>query len=256
MNKANHDEEHNQLESESSVASAIDPAALIPDLSIPPCQWANVAHLNHGHSKVPEEIPLVAREPVNNGGSGRRRGGVRQHNLVGRELCAALQEVVVVPVVENIGCGLVQVLQCTLGLSGRAILPRELTLHFTECVCSLEGDEISVVEVDVSELLLELVEGVKEVGEVVCALDAGRRAVSPAKQHPPAWSSREFDRDLGCEGEDVGAGDDAGARVLQRALDVVNHREAARRVVVGWYMLLALDRREVVVQQNQAVATS
>ena len=68
-------------------------------------------------------------------------------------------------------------------------------------------------------------------------------------------SSYEFDGDLGCEGEDVSAGDDARARVLQRGLDVVDHREAARRVVVGGHGLLGLDRREVVVQQKRAVAT-
>ena len=64
----------------------------------------------------------------------------------------------------------------------------------------------------------------------------------------------EFNGDLGCEGEDVGAGDDAGARVLQRTFDVVDHREAARRVVIGGHVLLALNRREVVVQQKRAVA--
>ena len=69
------------------------------------------------------------------------------------------------------------------------------------------------------------------------------------------WGSYEFDGDLGCQGEDVSAGDDAGAGFLQRALDVVDHRKAPRRVVVGGHTLLGLDRREVVVQQERAVAT-
>jgi hypothetical protein len=116
-----------------------------------------------------------------------------------------------------------------------------LTRYFI-CV-TLEGDEVSVVEVDVSELLLENVQGVERAREVVGALDVGRRAVPPAEQHPPAWSSSEFNGDFCCQGEDVSAGDDARARVLQRGLDVVDHREAARRVVVGGHGLLGLDRR-------------
>lgn len=54
---------------------------------------------------------------------------------------------------------------------------------------TLEGDEVSVIEVDVSELLLENVEGVERAREVVGALDVGRRAVSPAEQHTPSWPS-------------------------------------------------------------------
>jgi len=53
----------------------------------------------------------------------------------------------------------------------------------------LEGDEVSVVEVEVSKLLLEDAQGVEEVGQVPGALDVGGRAVSPAKKHPPPWSS-------------------------------------------------------------------
>jgi hypothetical protein len=53
----------------------------------------------------------------------------------------------------------------------------------------LEGDEVSVVEVDVSELLLENVQGVEGVWQVVGALDIGRRAVSPTEQHTPSWPS-------------------------------------------------------------------
>ena len=54
----------------------------------------------------------------------------------------------------------------------------------------MEGDEVGVVEVDVSELLLENVQGVERARQVVGALDVGRGAVSPAEQHLPAWSSR------------------------------------------------------------------
>jgi hypothetical protein len=64
----------------------------------------------------------------------------------------------------------------------------------------------------------------------------------------------EFDGDLGREGEDIGAGDDTGARFLQRALDVVDHLEAARRVDVGGHVFLGLDRREVLVEEQRAVA--
>jgi hypothetical protein len=66
----------------------------------------------------------------------------------------------------------------------------------------------------------------------------------------------EFDGDLGGEGKDVGAGDDAGTRVFQRGLDVVHHGKAARRVVVGDCVLLGLDRREVVVEQERAVVSA
>jgi hypothetical protein len=67
--------------------------------------------------------------------------------------------------------------------------------------------------------------------------------------------AHEFDGDLSREGKDVGAGDDAGARVLERGLDVVDHGKAAGRIVVGDHVLLGLDRRQVVVQQKRAVAT-
>ena len=73
---------------------------------------------------------------MNNGSSRRRRGRAGQHDLVGGELGAALQQVAVILVVEEVGCDLVQVLQCALGLPGRAVLPRELALHLAECVRS------------------------------------------------------------------------------------------------------------------------
>ena len=65
-------------------------------------------------------------------------------------------------------------------------------LKYVEQLCvyiTLEGDEVSVVQVDVPELLLEDVQGVEEVGQVSGALDVGRRAVSPAEQHTPSWPS-------------------------------------------------------------------
>ena len=125
-----------QSESESSIAFAIDPPAVLPDLPILPCQRADVPHLNHGRREVPEEVLLVAREPMNNGGGRRRRRRVGQHDLVGRQLSLAVQEVAVVLVVEQVGSDLIQVLQCTLRLPGRAVLPRELALHFAESVRS------------------------------------------------------------------------------------------------------------------------
>ena len=73
---------------------------------------------------------------MNKGSSRRRRGRAGQHDLVGGELGAALQQVAVILVVEEVGCDLVQVLQCALRLPGRAVLPCELTLHFAECVRS------------------------------------------------------------------------------------------------------------------------
>ena len=62
-------------------------------------------------------------------------------------------------------------------------------MNYSVCVVTLEGDEISVVQVEVSELLLELGKGVERAGKVVSTLDVGCRAVSAAKKHPPAWSS-------------------------------------------------------------------
>jgi hypothetical protein len=130
-----HNKQLNRSFHQSSVAFAVDPPAIIPDLSILPCQRANVPHLNHGRGEVPEEIFLAAREPENYGSGCGRGGWVGQHDLVGVELGAALQEVAIV-LVENCGRDLVQVLQCSLGLPGRAVLPRELALHFAECVRS------------------------------------------------------------------------------------------------------------------------
>ena len=71
---------------------------------------------------------------MNNGSSGRRRGRAGQHDLVGGELGAALQQVAVILVVKHLGRDLIQVLQCAAWLAGRAVPPRELTLNFAECV--------------------------------------------------------------------------------------------------------------------------
>ena len=54
------------------MAFAIDPPAVLSDLSILSCQRADVAHLNHGCHEVRKEILLVTREPVNNRCSGCR----------------------------------------------------------------------------------------------------------------------------------------------------------------------------------------
>ena len=54
---------------------------------------------------------------------------------------------------------------------------------------------------------------------------------------------------LGGEGEDVGAGDDAGARLLEGGLDGVDDGEAARGVFVGQRVFLRLEPGEGVEQQ-------
>jgi len=80
---------------------------ILPDLSIPPCQRADVTHLYHGRREVPEEILLVASEPMHNGSGSHRGGRGGQHDLVGRELGTAPQEVAVILVVEQVGSDLV-----------------------------------------------------------------------------------------------------------------------------------------------------
>jgi len=68
----------NRIESMYSESIAfVNPPAVVPDLPILSCQWANVSHLNHGCRKVSEKILLVACEPMNNGSSGRRCRRVR-----------------------------------------------------------------------------------------------------------------------------------------------------------------------------------
>ena len=79
---------------------------------------------------------------MDNGSGGRLRGRVGQHDLVGRELGAAVQEVAVILVVEHLGCDLIQVLQCIVGLPRCAVLLRELALHLSECVRSWRRNEL------------------------------------------------------------------------------------------------------------------
>jgi hypothetical protein len=64
----------------------------------------------------------------------------------------------------------------------------------------------------------------------------------------------QLNGDLGGEGEDVGAGDDAGASVLQGRLYVVHHGEPPRRADVRVGCLLAAHRRGLVQQQRPVAA--
>ena len=64
----------------------------------------------------------------------------------------------------------------------------------------------------------------------------------------------QLDGDLGGDGEDVGAGDNAGAGVLQRRLDLVHHLVTARRAVVRPRSLLGVDHPRHAVQQQRPVA--
>ena len=64
-------------------------------------------------------------------------------------------------------------------------------------------------------------------------------------------STNQLDGDLGGQGEDVSAGDDAWAGVLQGGLDVVHHGEPPRGAVVGVGCLLAAHRRGLVEQQRR-----
>ena len=63
-------------------------------------------------------------------------------------------------------------------------------MNYSVCVVTLEGDEISVVQVEVSELLLELGKGVERAGKVVSTLDVclvpSRRPRSTLQRGPPA----------------------------------------------------------------------
>ena len=61
----------------------------------------------------------------------------------------------------------------------------------------------------------------------------------------------QLDGDLGGEGEDVGAGDNAGAGVLERGLDVVDDGESPRGVVVGRRRLLRRHPGDAVQQQRR-----
>lgn len=58
----------------------------------------------------------------------------------------------------------------------------------------------------------------------------------------------------GGDGEDVGAGDDAGARLLHRRLYVVDHFEATSRVPVWVRILLSREARRVV-QKNRSITS-
>jgi hypothetical protein len=81
-----------------------------------------------------------------------------------------------------------------------------------------------------------------------------------ARAHLPSSSpinrshTYQLDGYLGGEGKDVGAGDDARARGLQRRLDRVDHREPSRGAVVRRRALLGVDHAWHAVQEQRAVA--
>jgi len=69
-----------------------------------------------------------------------------------------------------------------------------------------------------------------------------------------ASTTHDDDAVPGCDGEDVGAGDDAGADLLDGSLDGVDDLEASHGAVVWCRHLLALEAGRVIQQQRRVAA--
>ena len=89
---------------------------------------------------------------------------------------------------------------------------------------------------------------------VVGAAEARRRGVPPPDLDVPVRPAQDDDAVPGGDGEDVGAGDDAGAHLLDGRLDSVDDLEASHGAVVGRRHLLALETGRVVQKQRRVAA--
>ena len=89
---------------------------------------------------------------------------------------------------------------------------------------------------------------------VVGAAEARRRGVPSPDLDVPARPAQDDDAVPGGDGEDVRAGDDAGAHLLHGRPGGVDDLEASDGAVVGRRHLLALEAGRVIQQQRRVAA--
>ena len=255
---------------------AVNPPAVLPDLPLRPRQRRDVAHLHHRLREVLEEEVDVRGVGLD---ERRRLGALGEQHLVGAEQPPSGQDVLEVEVVEPGRGGEVEREEVVVAAGARASppqlrrvgdvqrgvrhavarlvvepLPEAGAAGHADGVAAGERDDVG----DVQALAPELGDdgGERVVGRrdvVVGALDAGAQRVPPPQRHVPGWTADEHRGVARGQGEDVGAGDDARARGLQRGLDLVHDLEATKRVLVGVGAFLAHDAAAVV-QQHRSVA--
>jgi hypothetical protein len=256
---------------------AVEPPAVLPDLALRPGQRRDVAHLHHRLREVlEEEVDVVGV------GLDERRGlgAPGQQHLVGAEQALADEEVLEVEVVEPGGADEVQREEVVVAAGAGAALPqvrsvgrvqrgvrhavaRLVVQPLPEAGAAGEADGVGTGERDdvddIKALAPELGDngGERVVGRrdvVVGALDAGAQRVPPPQRHVPVRPADEDGGVAGGEGEDVGAGDGAGAVGLEGDLDLVYHLEPSGGVAVGVGPFLT-DDAAAVVQQQRGVAS-
>jgi hypothetical protein len=256
---------------------AVDLPAVLPDLSLPAGERLDVAHIHHGLREVLEEEVDVCGVGHDEPG---RLAALGEQDLVGVEQALAGEDVPEVQVVELGRRGEVQREEVVVAAGARAVVPqvprvRRVQRGVRRGVAGLvvqplpeagapgQADGVGAGErhhVDHAQALVpELGDDggqrvVRRRDVVVGGLQVGGERVAPPQRHVPVRPAREGHGVAGRDGDDVGARDDAGARVLQGHLDLVDHLQPADGVLVGVRAFLAHDGRAVVQQQRSVAA--
>lgn len=96
----------------------VNPPAILPDLSLVPCQRCDVAHLHHGLGELREECLFALRVPLHQPHGGRAAAG--EEDLVGGEEALPGNQVLEVLVVEPAGAQRVEGKQVLVAAGARA----------------------------------------------------------------------------------------------------------------------------------------
>jgi hypothetical protein len=256
---------------------AVEPPAVLPDLSLPPSERLDVAHVHHGLGKVLEEEVEVGGVGLDEPG---RLAALGEQDLVGVEQALAGEDVLEVQVVELGRRGEVQREQVVVAAGARAVVPQVARVGrvqrevrhgvaglvvqpLPEAGAAGQPDGVAAGERHhvhhVQALVPELGDdgGQRVVGRrdvVVGGLQVRRQRVAPAQRHVPVRPAHEGDGVAGGDREDVRAGDDAGAGVLKGHLDLVDQLQPSDGVLVGVGVFLGDDGRAVVEQQRTIAA--
>uniref|UniRef100_A0A8I6WS13 Uncharacterized protein n=1 Tax=Hordeum vulgare subsp. vulgare TaxID=112509 RepID=A0A8I6WS13_HORVV len=263
--------------------SVVDDPAVRPDLGVAAgLLHADAGHLHHGLPELPLPPPAGARAVPHHP---RRLRGLQQRR-VGGEQHPALQHVAVVLAVQlrrghRVLAHRRVILFLLLGavlrlldapppqrprerrvdvgvaVDGRAVRGEGRAAGVAHGVRAGEHDHVLCVETLVGEIVDELGVGSGARGQGRDRVGGVRAAaVEAARRHGEvdAVAAQEVGRVARGEGDDVGAGDGAGARLLHGGLGRVDRLEAPQAVDVGRAELLRPRVRRRRVQQHRRVA--